>query len=307
MAKRDAGRSLRPSPRARPATVRVTYGAICRGAADDPELLDLMARAPVTQRRPNLLLAAVHFLLLGGAAHPLGTHYDTVGGLLGTDGTDPVGGPSVTSGSEFKDFCLTHREELLELIARGSTQTNEVGRCTRAAARAEHIAAGYDRVSLWACSIWGPRPACNLLFDRYAYTYRRRDDRRDGDGRPVLGPDDLEAGDRPRPCGSSAPCAAGSRLAAFPGAARRSPAGRASTAPRSTPVTKRGPAGSWPACGRITCPASPASAAALEIARRSPPTGPAHRRHGRRPGRRWPRPWRPDSPSWSSTPGWRPT
>ena len=32
----------------------------------------------MAQRRPNLLLAAVHFLLLGGAAHPLAAHYDTV-------------------------------------------------------------------------------------------------------------------------------------------------------------------------------------------------------------------------------------
>ena len=121
----------------------VTYGTICRSAADDPELLELMGRAPVTQQRPNLLLAAVHFLLLGGAPHPLATHYDTVAAYLGTEPVAPVGHLRL----EFKDFCLTHRDELLELIATGSTQTNEVGRCTALLPALNHIAAGYDRAA----------------------------------------------------------------------------------------------------------------------------------------------------------------
>ncbi len=169
----------------------VTYGVICRGAADDPELLDLVARAPVTQRRPNLLLAAVHFLLLGGAAHPLATHYDTVAAYLGTDRTDPVA-PVGHLRQEFKDFCMTHREELLELIATGSTQTNEVGRCTALLPALSHIAAGCDRGQPLGLLDLGTSAGLNLLFDRYAYIYRRRDgdgDPRDSDHRT------LEAGD----------------------------------------------------------------------------------------------------------------
>ena len=56
----------------------VTYGAICASAAEDPELMAIIEQAPTAQRRPNLLLAAVHFLLLGGTAHRLGDYYDTV-------------------------------------------------------------------------------------------------------------------------------------------------------------------------------------------------------------------------------------
>ena len=167
----------------------VTYGTICRGAADDPELLDLVARAPVTQQRPNLLLAAVHFLLLGGTPHPLATHYDTVAAYLGTDPVAPVGHLRL----EFKDFCMTHRDELLELIATGSTQTNEVGRCTALLPALSLIAAGYDRGQPLGLLDLGTSAGLNLLFDRYAYTYRRRDgegDHRDSDHAT------LEAGDQ---------------------------------------------------------------------------------------------------------------
>ena len=235
----------------------VTYATICRGVADDPELLDLMARAPVTQRRPNLLLAAVHFLLLGGARAPLGHPLRHRRGLS-RDGSDgpvaPVGRPR----PEFKDFCMTHRDELLELIATGSTQTNEVGRCTALLPALSHIAAGYDRGRASGPARPGhlgrPQPALRPLClhlppPRWRGGATVTSDRADA-GRPAI---------RPRRCGSSAPCGASS-LDCPPWSCRRSPTGPGSTAPPSTPVTKTGPAGSWPACGRTTCPASPACA-----------------------------------------------
>src|SRR5580704_15288548 len=37
-----------------------TYGAICRRVAGEPEVLSLLSVAPPSQRRPLLLLAAVH-------------------------------------------------------------------------------------------------------------------------------------------------------------------------------------------------------------------------------------------------------
>jgi hypothetical protein len=104
-----------------------TYDTICLGVAEDPEILALIGEAPLAQRRPNLLLAAVHFLLLGGTRHPLGGHYDTVRAL---DPSQPEAGPDANVVADFKDFCLTHRAELLALIAVRNTQTNEVGRCT---------------------------------------------------------------------------------------------------------------------------------------------------------------------------------
>ena len=55
-----------------------TYPTICRGVAADEEVLSLLDGAPLMQRRPLLLLAAVHFLLLSGTEHPLADFYDTV-------------------------------------------------------------------------------------------------------------------------------------------------------------------------------------------------------------------------------------
>jgi hypothetical protein len=130
----------------------------------------------VAQRRPNLLLAAVHFLLLGGTTHPLADHYDTVRSITG-GGDGPAGaGPSRDVVDDFKDFCLRHRAELLALIAVRSTQTNEVGRCTALLPALATIAAGSpDGRPLWLIDL-GTSAGLNLLFDSYAYTYRQRSD-----------------------------------------------------------------------------------------------------------------------------------
>jgi hypothetical protein len=140
----------------------------------------------VAQRRPNLLLAAVHFLLLGGAVHPLADHYDTVRSLSlsgaaagageGAPAAAAAAGPDRNLVGDFKDFCLTHRAELLALIAERSTQTNEVGRCTALLPALGAIAAGYpDGQALWLLDL-GTSAGLNLLFDSYAYTYRQRSD-----------------------------------------------------------------------------------------------------------------------------------
>ena len=145
---------------------------ICRGIADDPDILGLIGEAPVRQRRPNLLLAAVHFLLLGGAAHPLADHYDTVRSITG----DGEARPDRDVVADFKDFVMVHRDELLALIAVRSTQTNEVGRCTALFPALGTIAAGYpDGQPLWLLDL-GTSAGLNLLFDSYAYTYRQRSD-----------------------------------------------------------------------------------------------------------------------------------
>jgi hypothetical protein len=145
-----------------------TYAAICRGVAEDPELLALIGEAPVAQRRPNLLLAAVHFLLLGGTVHALGSHYDTV--------QDHHVAPAGDVVADFKSFCLEHRVPLLELIAQRSTQTNEVGRCAALLPALCAIAAPYRDTEPVALLDLGASAGLNLLFDRYAYTYRQRSD-----------------------------------------------------------------------------------------------------------------------------------
>ena len=147
----------------------VTYAAICRAAAEDEDVLSLLAGAPIPQRRPLLLLAAVHFLLLSGTEHPLAEFYDTVRLVRGlSDGPPPAGGVAPA----FADFCRAHRAELERLIATRSTQTNEVGRCSGLLPGLCHIAAQYGWEEPLAILDLGTSAGLNLLFDDYAYTYR---------------------------------------------------------------------------------------------------------------------------------------
>jgi len=143
-----------------------TYPAICRAVADDDEVLSLLDGAPLTQRRPLLLLAAVHYLLLSGVEHELAAHYDTVAAVRGAGRR-----PSGDAASAFADFCREHRAALEALIATRMTQTNEVGRCTALLPGLCHIAAQSGREPLSLLDL-GTSAGLNLLFDDYAYTYR---------------------------------------------------------------------------------------------------------------------------------------
>lgn len=96
------------------------YRRLCLATAEDPDLLALVARARPRQWRPNLLLAAVHDLLLAGADHPLGAWYPTV-----APGPPPSGDPV----EAFRDFIETHRDAVAARLREGATQTNEVNRC----------------------------------------------------------------------------------------------------------------------------------------------------------------------------------
>ena len=144
-----------------------TYPVICRAVAEDDEVLSLLDGAPLPQRRPLLLLAAVHFLLLSGVEHPLAAHYDTVADVRGTP-YDPSG----DAAASFADFCGEHRIELEALIATRTTQTNEVGRCTALLPGLCHIAARYGRDEPLSLLDLGTSAGLNLLFDDYAYVYR---------------------------------------------------------------------------------------------------------------------------------------
>ena len=90
------------------------YDRICRFVANDDDVLALAHEAPPAAHQPNVLLGVVHYLLLGGLDHPLAAVY------AGESDADP--------GPLFRDLCLTHRTEVLELMETRRTQTNECGR-----------------------------------------------------------------------------------------------------------------------------------------------------------------------------------
>lgn len=137
------------------------YRALCHGTAADPELVALMDGTPEAQLRPNLLLAAVHHLLLGGLDHPLAAWYGTVvAEPRPPDDGDPV--------AAWRDLCLGHRDDLAPLLATRATQTNEVGRCTATMPALAGIAAAGRPIGLVEV---GASAGLNLLLDRWGYHY----------------------------------------------------------------------------------------------------------------------------------------
>jgi len=156
------------------------YEEICAGIAGNDELLELVECSPADQRRPNLILAAVHFLLLAGADDDLGRHYDTVCEFRGLGPATAATGPVF---AEFLVFCRSQRDPIAGLLATRATQTNEIGRCTALLPAFAAVARAHPDRPLGLVDL-GASAGLNLVFDRYAYDYG--DGRRPGDqGSPV--------------------------------------------------------------------------------------------------------------------------
>src|SRR5262249_31479728 len=138
---------------------------------DDPEVLSIAAAAGAGQPAPNLLLAAVHYLLLGGTGHAVGDHYPSVSARA-----IPRGDPYPA----FRAFCREQRDALVGLLATRRVQTNEVGRsaCLLPALSQVARAGGGRPLSLIEI---GASAGLNLRFDRYRIEYHVEPDSRRAD------------------------------------------------------------------------------------------------------------------------------
>jgi hypothetical protein len=88
--RRFADRECRPAS--------LLYETLARAIAGDRDLLALAALAGPGQPPPNMLLAAVHGLLLqGDSEHPLAAFYPSLA---------PQPAPPGDVGAAFRDFCL---------------------------------------------------------------------------------------------------------------------------------------------------------------------------------------------------------
>jgi hypothetical protein len=137
------------------------YERLSLGVAGDPEVLAIAARAKPGQPVPNLLLAAVHFLLLSGVQHPLADFYPSL---------SPVTPVAADPYPRFRVFCLEHREKVLELISTRLVQTNEVRRCGCLLPAFTQVAQHAQGRPLALVEI-GASAGLNLLWDRYGYDY----------------------------------------------------------------------------------------------------------------------------------------
>lgn len=131
------------------------YSAIAASVPHDEELLSLVASAPPAAHQPPALLAAVHYLLLGGLDHPLGEVY--------------AGRSDAPVAPLFRDLCLSHASDLLAVLEVRRIQTNEVGRSSLIGlALSWATARSGDPVQLVDV---GCSAGLNLLCDRYLLDY----------------------------------------------------------------------------------------------------------------------------------------
>lgn len=138
------------------------YAEFSYGVSLDDDLLTIAAQKRKGQPAPNILYAAVQYLLLSGVDHPLAAHYPIVSGAER---------PQTPAFPLFRDFVLTHREAVLDLVRTRGTQTNVVRRCACLLPAFSIIAAEAD--APLALIDLGASAGLNLNFDRYGYRYLR--------------------------------------------------------------------------------------------------------------------------------------
>ena len=139
------------------------YTPLCRLIARSGTLLGWLDAAPAGQRRPNLVLAALHEAVLAEAeAQPgeppqgLAAWYASVGGRHSAhDAALPAA---------LGAFVAQHGERLRRHLAERATQTNEVGRCAVLRPALDHIARQHGpRLALFD---FGCSAGLNLTVDR---------------------------------------------------------------------------------------------------------------------------------------------
>lgn len=136
------------------------YEEITRHILDDREMLAIAAevRRPP---EPNLLFAAVHFLLMDATHEPLAAYY----GSLVENPRPPAGAYTA-----FRAFVLSHRSEVVALLRTRITQTNEVRRSAYLMLAFAHIFESAGRKPLALIDI-GCSAGLHLLWDRYRYDF----------------------------------------------------------------------------------------------------------------------------------------
>ncbi|PEP22181.1 hypothetical protein CN582_03405 [Bacillus wiedmannii] len=129
--------------------------------AEDEEVLTLSSYAQAGQPVPNLLLGAVHYLLLAGKEHHVKTYYSSLVENANTDLDKAF--------DNFKDFCKTYREEIITLLQTKLVQTNEVRRCAYLYPSFCYI---FNKVKKPLALIEiGTSSGLQLFWDQYSYSY----------------------------------------------------------------------------------------------------------------------------------------
>jgi hypothetical protein len=127
---------------------------------DDPQLVAIAATIPPDRLPPLLFQAAATFLVLEMEPDPLRDWFPRAG-----EPQSPLG---ARFASEYRSFCLDHRDRILELASHHRYQMNEVGRCA-GVVPALAPAAGRQIVLVDV----GTGAGLALHLDRYRYSFKR--------------------------------------------------------------------------------------------------------------------------------------
>lgn len=138
------------------------YERISYGVAEDAEMLRLAAGRIQGQPPPNVLYAAVQYLLFRGAEHRLSDYYPAL--------TDSALPPTSDAYDAFRDFCNEHEAELRELIATRTVQTNVVQRSIILLPAFAHVAEMGGNRPLAQIEV-GTSAGLNLNWQHYHYDY----------------------------------------------------------------------------------------------------------------------------------------
>ncbi|MGC2241000.1 MAG: DUF2332 domain-containing protein [Acidimicrobiia bacterium] len=134
------------------------YQHLCRLIADDAELLELVNRIE-HKPEPNILFAAVQYLLMEEPDHPLAAYFPSIA---------PGPPPGHPVDDLFRDYALTHRDQIESMGRTRYTQTNEVRRCVALLPLA--MSSGFGRFHLVDL---GTSAGLNLGMDRYRYRWNQ--------------------------------------------------------------------------------------------------------------------------------------
>lgn len=137
------------------------YSAISALCAPAHWCHELMAHAPVEQRRPVLWCAALHLVCRRNPTDPLAAFMPTI--------TTHPRPPEDLRVTDLEAFARRHREALSEVMSTRRTQTNEVGR----SAVVMPVLAQVSREMCMPLALLdvGSSAGLNLLFDQYSYAY----------------------------------------------------------------------------------------------------------------------------------------
>lgn len=134
------------------------YARLARGVAEDEVLLNLAAHVQHGQPAPNMLLAAVQFLLLRQKDSALAKFYPTLTAQqCSRTNADPF--------PLWREFCLSHYSEIEKLLQTRLVQTNEVRRCALLLPAFAQLPQPLALIEV------GASAGLNLLWDQYHYQY----------------------------------------------------------------------------------------------------------------------------------------